>query len=127
MAAKLPEWASNLEENVDKKLLIILRDGRILAGWLRTFDQFANLLIENTVERHVLCEEKTYADLYLGTMLIRGENVSLFGEIDPDREGTTLTEAPLDYVLQREAERNEEASSKSLCNRLGDLGMDLDV
>ena len=32
---KLPHWASNLEDNVDKKLLIILRDGRKLMGWLR--------------------------------------------------------------------------------------------
>ncbi|CAJ1334469.1 unnamed protein product [Effrenium voratum] len=100
---KLPHWASNLEDNVDKKLLIMLRDGRKLIGWLRTFDQFANLLVEHIVERHILVEEKVYADIYLGTMLIRGENVCLFGEIDPDRHDG-LREAPLAYVLAKEDE-----------------------
>mmetsp|Transcript_43689 Transcript_43689/g.88119 ORF Transcript_43689/g.88119 Transcript_43689/m.88119 type:complete len:146 (-) Transcript_43689:93-530(-) len=101
---KLPHWASNLEDNVDKQLLIMLRDGRKLIGWLRTFDQFANLLIEQTVERHILYEEKVYADIFLGTMLIRGENVCLFGEVDSERPQGALTKASLDYVLQREAE-----------------------
>uniref|UniRef100_A0A7S1RHM5 U6 snRNA-associated Sm-like protein LSm1 n=1 Tax=Alexandrium catenella TaxID=2925 RepID=A0A7S1RHM5_ALECA len=101
---KLPHWASNLEDNVDKQLLIMLRDGRKLIGWLRTFDQFANLLVEQTVERHILCEEKVYADVYLGTMMIRGENVCLFGEVDGQRPQGPLSKAPLDYVLQREAD-----------------------
>merc|ERR1719235_2406191 len=89
---KLPLWASNLEDNLDKKLLIMLRDGRKLIGWLRTFDQFANLLIENTVERHILYEECKFADIYLGTMLVRGENVCLFGEVDPARTPGPLRE-----------------------------------
>mmetsp|Transcript_30071 Transcript_30071/g.69475 ORF Transcript_30071/g.69475 Transcript_30071/m.69475 type:complete len:139 (+) Transcript_30071:32-448(+) len=102
---KLPHWASNLEENVDKKLLIILRDGRKLLGWLRTFDQYANLLVEHIVERHILFEEKVYADVYLGTLLIRGENVCLFGEVDEEEEAKScLQQAPLSYVLGREKE-----------------------
>merc|ERR1719447_1095216 len=72
-------------------------------GWPRTFDQFANLLLEHTVERHILAKEKLYADVYFGTMLVRGENVCLFGEIDTDRGNDTLREAPLAFVLQQEA------------------------
>ncbi|CAK0830461.1 unnamed protein product [Prorocentrum cordatum] len=103
---KLPPWASNLEDSVNKRLLIILRDDRKLFGWLRSFDQFANLLVEHTVERHILLEEKLYADVYLGTMLVRGENVCLFGEAAEDAPGEgPLHEAPLAYVLQREAEQ----------------------
>ncbi|CAE8740375.1 unnamed protein product [Polarella glacialis] len=109
---KLPHWASNLEDNVDKQLLIMLRDGRKLIGWLRTFDQFANLLVEHVMERHILCEEKVYADIYLGTMLVRGENVCLFGEVDPDRPAGRLREAPIAYVLKREAELEAGASAK---------------
>jgi len=102
---KLPRWASNLEESVDKRLLIILRDDRKLLGWLRSFDQFANLLVEHAVERHILLQEKLYADVYLGTMLVRGENVCLFGEAGDEEPGQgPLHEAPLAYVLQREAE-----------------------
>eukprot|EP00931_Biecheleriopsis_adriatica_P010010 TRINITY_DN111103_c0_g1_i1.p1 TRINITY_DN111103_c0_g1~~TRINITY_DN111103_c0_g1_i1.p1 ORF type:complete len:143 (-),score=36.10 TRINITY_DN111103_c0_g1_i1:18-446(-) len=107
---KLPHWASNLENNVDKQLLIMLRDGRKLLGWLRTTDQFANLLVEHVVERHIILEEQVYADIYLGTMLIRGENVCLFGEVDPEQPDGHLQEAPLSYVLKREAELELEAS-----------------
>uniref|UniRef100_A0A7S0ZW15 U6 snRNA-associated Sm-like protein LSm1 n=1 Tax=Noctiluca scintillans TaxID=2966 RepID=A0A7S0ZW15_NOCSC len=128
MAEDVPgmrHWASNLSENVDKKLLVLLRDGRKLIGWLRTFDQFANLLLENTVERHILCDERKYADVYLGAMLIRGENVCLFGEIDGD---VGLSEAPLPYVLAREAELQAElqAELKAGRTRQADFGFDLD-
>ncbi|CAE7678113.1 LSM1 [Symbiodinium microadriaticum] len=110
---KLPHWASNLEESVDKKLLIVLRDGRKLLGWLRTFDQYANLLVEHIVERHILFEEKVYADIYLGTLLIRGENVCLFGEVDEQEEANScLQQAALSYVLRREQEL-EESSGKA--------------
>mmetsp|Transcript_37955 Transcript_37955/g.98220 ORF Transcript_37955/g.98220 Transcript_37955/m.98220 type:complete len:146 (+) Transcript_37955:129-566(+) len=101
---KLVHWASNLEEHVDKQLIIMLRDNRKLVGWLRSFDQFANLVLEHAVERHVLESEKLYADVYLGTMVVRGENVCLFGELDPAAPDGPLRPAPLDYVLQKEAE-----------------------
>mmetsp|Transcript_14219 Transcript_14219/g.32256 ORF Transcript_14219/g.32256 Transcript_14219/m.32256 type:complete len:145 (-) Transcript_14219:90-524(-) len=111
---KLPHWASNLEDNVDKQLLIMLRDGRKLIGWLRTFDQFANLLVEQTLERHILYEEKKYADIYLGTMLIRGENVCLFGEVDGEGPQGGLVKTSLDYVLQREAEMEAEDAARGI-------------
>mmetsp|Transcript_41454 Transcript_41454/g.131856 ORF Transcript_41454/g.131856 Transcript_41454/m.131856 type:complete len:145 (-) Transcript_41454:153-587(-) len=120
---KLPHWASNLEDNVDKQLLIMLRDGRKLIGWLRTYDQFANLLIEHTVERHILYQEKQYADIYLGTMLIRGENVCLFGEVDNERPEGSLRPAPLAEVLEREAEL-EAAEAALGVRRSADLFMD---
>mmetsp|Transcript_3708 Transcript_3708/g.9531 ORF Transcript_3708/g.9531 Transcript_3708/m.9531 type:complete len:144 (-) Transcript_3708:81-512(-) len=109
---KLPEWASNLEDNVDSKILVMLRDGRKLVGWLRTFDQFANLLLEHVVERHFA--DSFYADVHLGTMLIRGENVCLFGDIDPAREPGLLREAPLAFVLQREAALEAEEAARGI-------------
>ena len=38
-------------EEVDKKVMIVLRDGRHLTGKLRSFDQFMNLILEDTFER----------------------------------------------------------------------------
>ena len=46
----LPGAASLLEE-IDKRILIILRDGRHLVGTLRSFDQYMNLILEGTCER----------------------------------------------------------------------------
>ncbi|CAE7439802.1 Lsm1 [Symbiodinium natans] len=80
---------------------------------LRTFDQYANLLLEHIVERHILFEEKVYADIYLGTLLIRGENVCLFGEVDEVLEAnSSLQQAALSYVLQRERELEETGKAK---------------
>ena len=72
----LPGTASLIEE-IDKKLLVVLRDGRTLIGWLRSIDQFANLVLHRTIERiHV---GRKYGDIPRGVFIVRGENVVLLG------------------------------------------------
>ncbi|KAH9292009.1 hypothetical protein KI387_042801, partial [Taxus chinensis] len=66
------------------KLLVLLRDGRKLIGILRSFDQFANAVLENAFERVIVGD--LYCDLPHGLYVIRGENVVLIGEMDPERE-----------------------------------------
>jgi U6 snRNA-associated Sm-like protein LSm1 len=59
--------------------MVLLRDGRTLIGYLRSVDQYANLLMQQTVERiHV---GKKFGDIPRGVFLVRGENVVLLGEI----------------------------------------------
>lgn len=73
----------SLLEQLDKKLMVMLRDGKILIGYLRTMDQFANLVLHETIERiHV---DNYFGDIPRGIFLIRGENVILAGEIDEKR------------------------------------------
>lgn len=79
-----PVPGAALAEELDKKLLVQLRDGRKLLGILRSFDQFANLVLEHSIERIIVGDQ--YADIPLGLQLIRGENVVLLGEVDPERE-----------------------------------------
>uniref|UniRef100_A0A1I7U9V3 U6 snRNA-associated Sm-like protein LSm1 n=1 Tax=Caenorhabditis tropicalis TaxID=1561998 RepID=A0A1I7U9V3_9PELO len=81
--------AISLFEQLDKKLLVVLRDGRKLIGFLRSIDQFANLILEDVVERTFV--EKYFCETSQGFMLIRGENVELAGEID-DSIPTGLTQ-----------------------------------
>lgn len=65
--------------SVVEKLMVLLRDGRTLIGFLRSVDQYANLLLQQTVERiHV---GKKFGDIPRGVFLVRGENVVLLGEI----------------------------------------------
>jgi LSM domain len=59
--------SGSLVDCVDKKVIIILRDGKEHIGVLRSYDQFANLLIENPQQK---CFD-----------LVRGENVVMMGEI----------------------------------------------
>ncbi|KAI9638738.1 uncharacterized protein MKK02DRAFT_14584, partial [Dioszegia hungarica] len=81
MDALIPFTTSgSLVDLVDKKVLVILRDGRKLIGVFRSYDQFANFLIDSTVER--LHHKQDFADRDLGVLLIRGENVVALGEVD---------------------------------------------
>ena len=74
-AQYLPGTASLIEE-IDKKLMVLLRDGRTLIGYLRSVDQFANLVLHRTIERiHVGSE---YGDIPRGIFVVRGENVVNF-------------------------------------------------
>lgn len=87
-----------LVDCVDKKMLVMLRDGKKLIGVLRSYDQFgkllsfphhhgcsnhvpssANLVLQDTVERVFVGNR--YGDIARGVFLVRGENVVLMGEI----------------------------------------------
>ncbi|XP_053984205.1 U6 snRNA-associated Sm-like protein LSm1 isoform X2 [Hylaeus volcanicus] len=100
----LPGTASLLEE-LDKKFMVLLRDGRTLIGYLRSVDQFANIVLHRTIERiHV---GKEYGDIPRGIFIVRGENVVLLGEIDREKErGLPLTEVSVDDIL--DAQRREQ-------------------
>ncbi|KAJ2161519.1 SM-like, degradation of cytoplasmic mRNAs and positively regulates transcription initiation, partial [Coemansia sp. RSA 521] len=43
--------AESLVDSLDKKLLVVLRDGRKIIGVLRSYDQFANLVLQDSLER----------------------------------------------------------------------------
>ncbi|CAG4929549.1 U6 snRNA-associated Sm-like protein LSm1 [Colias croceus] len=124
---------AHLLDELDKKLMVLLRDGRTLIGYLRCVDQFANLVLHKTIERiHV---GKEYGDIPRGIFIVRGENVVLLGEIDKDKEDNLpLTEVSVDDIL--DAQRREQDAkieqqkllSKALkergLNLLADLGHD---
>ncbi|EOQ98866.1 U6 snRNA-associated Sm-like protein LSm1 [Wallemia ichthyophaga EXF-994] len=91
---------------VDKKMLVALRDGRKIFGVLRSYDQFANLVLNDAVER--IHAEDEYADIPRGLYLIRGENVVLMGEVDLDFEDVVpLKSAPIEDVLNKTAVLDE--------------------
>ncbi|CAI7582822.1 hypothetical protein PCG10_000939 [Penicillium crustosum] len=104
--------AAQLLDLTDKKLVLILRDGRKLIGVLRSWDQFANLVFQDTVER--VYAGQLFADVSRGIFIVRGENVLLLGEVDLDREDDippTLTRAPFEEVF--ELKKKEEAKRKT--------------
>eukprot|EP00879_Flechtneria_rotunda_P002221 GHRR01002407.1.p1 GENE.GHRR01002407.1~~GHRR01002407.1.p1 ORF type:complete len:123 (+),score=22.26 GHRR01002407.1:288-656(+) len=101
-----PPPGTALVEELDQKLLIQLRDGRKIIGILRSFDQFANLVLENAVERIIV--GNLYSDIPLGIYLIRGENLVLMGHMDPEKEVlpglTVVTEAEIRQAVKAEKE-----------------------
>lgn len=94
--------------------MVLLRDGRTLIGYLRSVDQFANLVLHKTIERiHVGTE---YGDIPRGIFIIRGENVVLLGEIV---SGNCAPQKRLsdrianDFLGQRKGK--ESATERDLC------------
>lgn len=77
--------------SVDRKIFVLLRDGKMLFGVLRTFDQYANLILQHCVERIYFTESNQYAEEDRGLFMVRGENVVMLGEVDIDKEDKPLT------------------------------------
>ncbi|KAF9931337.1 SM-like, degradation of cytoplasmic mRNAs and positively regulates transcription initiation [Mortierella antarctica] len=119
--------STSLIDSVDKKLLVVLRDGRKLIGILRSFDQFANLVLQDTIERIYVGD--AYGDISRGIFIIRGENVVLLGEIDLDKEDESpLREVPVEEILQVQREEMEARLKRDrIKNRLlSDQGFSVD-
>ncbi|KAK2353316.1 Sm-like protein lsm1b [Trifolium repens] len=102
--------STSLASYLDKKLLILLRDGRKLMGTLRSFDQFANAVLEGACERVIVGD--LYCDIPLGLYVIRGENVVLIGEMDLEREELPphMTRVPTEEI--RKAQKVERDASE---------------
>ncbi|KAF5931732.1 hypothetical protein HYC85_027903 [Camellia sinensis] len=111
--------------NSKKKLLVLLRDGRKLLGILRSFDQFANAVLEGACERAIVGD--IYCDIPLGLYVIRGENVVLIGELDLEKEElpphmTRVSEAEIKRA--QKAEREATDLKGSMRKRMEFLDMD---
>eukprot|EP00252_Welwitschia_mirabilis_P019774 TRINITY_DN4675_c0_g1_i1.p1 TRINITY_DN4675_c0_g1~~TRINITY_DN4675_c0_g1_i1.p1 ORF type:complete len:129 (-),score=22.87 TRINITY_DN4675_c0_g1_i1:521-907(-) len=103
--------STSLASYLDKKLLVLLRDGRKLIGILRSFDQFANAVLESALERKISGDK--YCDIELGLYVIRGENVVLIGELDPERQElpatmNRVTQAEIERILKEERDLSEQ-------------------
>src|SRR3989338_8346661 len=83
---------TSLVEEVDRKVLVQLRDGRKLVGVLRSFDQFANIVLTDTAERFYLGQR--FGDIKLGIYLVKGESVVLLGEIDEEKDASLPNRIP---------------------------------
>ncbi|CCE61789.1 hypothetical protein TPHA_0B01170 [Tetrapisispora phaffii CBS 4417] len=97
--------------SVDRKVFVLLRDGRILFGVLRTFDQYANLILQYCVERIYFTEENKYAEELRGVFMVRGENVVMLGEVDIDKEDKPLEmmeKIPFKEALKIQKEQNQQ-------------------
>lgn len=101
----LVEFLIISEQFIVEKLLVILRDGRKLVGILRSYDQFANFVLQETVER--IYYRNQFSDIPRGVFLVRGENVVFCGEIDSqvelqDRIRLGIQPVPVEEILVRQ-------------------------
>ena len=67
----------DLKKYMDKKLQIKLNANRVVIGTLRGFDQFMNLVVDNTVE--VNGDERND----IGMVVLRGKSVVMIEALEP--------------------------------------------
>ncbi len=58
-----------LEKSMNKKISLMLKDNRILEGKLTGYDEYMNMVIEETEERTAEASRR------LGVVILRGNNV----------------------------------------------------
>ncbi|KAH3675571.1 hypothetical protein WICMUC_002660 [Wickerhamomyces mucosus] len=104
--------AASIIGYVDRKICATLTDGRHLFGVLRTFDQYGSVVIQDTYERIYI--NGAYAEEYLGTLFIRGENLLLLGDVDIDKEDAPLEK--LQRVDFKDAKKHRDDTLKHLKN-----------
>jgi len=121
--------AAQLLDLTDKKLLLVLRDGRKLIGVLRSWDQFANLVLQDAIER--IYVKDIYADIHRGIFLVRGENVLLLGEIDLDKDDyipepyKKASAEEVHTLVVREAEERKKGVKRKQA-ALGEMGFEVE-
>lgn len=118
---------NNYTSLLEKRLLVLLRDGRKLYGILRSYDQFGSLVLEDVIERYYVDLE--YGEEVVGSSLIRGENIVLVGEIDEEEFKSVSRrmgrfKRPLERILPTYKKvRAQEMKAKLISQSLGATDM----
>ncbi|CAK7215839.1 U4/U6-U5 snRNP complex subunit LSM8 [Sporothrix curviconia] len=76
--------AALLNNYLEKKVLVLTVDSRILVGTLASIDNSTNLVLLGTVERVINTpdDDEPSAEVPLGLYLVRGDNVCSIGLVD---------------------------------------------
>ncbi|KAK0192999.1 hypothetical protein F5146DRAFT_1042433 [Armillaria mellea] len=72
---------SSLQGYVDRRVLLILQDGRAIVGVMAGYDQKSNVVLSDSKER-VYSMEEGVEEVPLGLYLVKGDMIILVGEID---------------------------------------------
>ncbi|KAK0494500.1 hypothetical protein EDD18DRAFT_1174618 [Armillaria luteobubalina] len=72
---------SSLQGYVDRRVLVILQDGRAIVGVMAGYDQKSNVVLSDSKER-VYSMEEGVEEVPLGLYLVKGDMIILVGEID---------------------------------------------
>ncbi|KAJ7439318.1 hypothetical protein FB451DRAFT_1027012 [Mycena latifolia] len=72
---------SSLQGYVDRRVLLILQDGRVIVGVMVGFDQKSNVVLSDSKERIYSIDEGV-EEIPLGLYLVKGDMIVLIGEID---------------------------------------------
>ncbi|KAF8725119.1 hypothetical protein AX14_008321 [Amanita brunnescens Koide BX004] len=72
---------ASLQGYVDRRIFLVLQDGRAIVGKMAGYDQRSNIVISECKER-VYSMEDGVEEIPLGLYLVKGDMIILIGEID---------------------------------------------
>ncbi|KAJ7276070.1 hypothetical protein B0H12DRAFT_1227269 [Mycena haematopus] len=72
---------SSLQGYVDRRVIVILQDGRVIVGVLAGFDQKSNVVLSDSKER-IYSMDVGVEEVPLGLYLVKGDMIVLIGEMD---------------------------------------------
>ncbi|KAI5117158.1 hypothetical protein M0805_001016 [Coniferiporia weirii] len=72
---------SSLQGYVDRRVLLVLQDGRTIVGVLAGFDQRSDIVLSESKERIYSIDEGV-EEVPLGLYLVKGDQILLVGELD---------------------------------------------
>ncbi|XP_018912560.1 U6 snRNA-associated Sm-like protein LSm1 isoform X2 [Bemisia tabaci] len=118
-----PMGTATLLTEIDKKMMVVLRDNRTLIGYLRSIDQFGNLALHQTIERIYVGSK--YGDIPRGIFIVRGENAVLLGELDQTRDVGLIEQVSVEEILnaQRREQEAKQEKNKVLAKALRERGL----
>lgn len=70
---------------IDSNVAVITNDGRLFVGTLKGYDQATNLVLHDCHER-VYSTQRGMERQVLGLQVVRGDNISVVGEMDDERD-----------------------------------------
>lgn len=109
MELSMPLWLSNFEEEIDSYIFISSRDNKLYFGILRAYDQHGNIFLSHCVEKIIVAERNIFSDVYVGNLIIRGDNIAYFGSVDERKY-----EKIFDYSKKNENfQEGQDSSDKS--------------
>ena len=109
-------------EELDRPVILHLRDGRLFYGILRSFDHRANMVLEDCWERSMVGDK--YADERRGLEMVRGENLVLMGGLEdhkPDMPAGWSRVDPKELTRLEREKKQEEEEAGAIRSRLLDL------
>ncbi|KAH9973876.1 Sm-like ribonucleoprotein [Lactifluus volemus] len=78
---------SSLQGYVDRRVLLVLQDGRAIIGVLAGYDQKSNVVLSDSKER-IYSMDEGVEEIPLGLYLVKGDMIILIGEIDEEHDRT---------------------------------------
>lgn len=66
---------------MEKRVLLVMQDGRVVMGILVGWDQKSNIILSECIERRFSLESGA-VDTSLGVYMVKGDQICLVGEVD---------------------------------------------